>query len=105
MAFSKVDATHAEIGDTKANNVHSETTETLRILRICKISTVIKTHIKTEILQQNIPVATYLPEGPGFQESAITEESEDINAKTAGFLKISSEILKRPMCVYQPVMM
>ena len=53
MAYSKADATYAEIGDTKAISVHSEIMEILRTGKICKIhkiQTILQMHIKTKIL-------------------------------------------------------
>ena len=92
MANLKVDALYAEIGDTKVISVQPETTRTLKMDKLRKMSqlrtipqTQIKTRHQTKILRQTIRTTTYLPEGLGFKENAITAESGDIREKTVGF--------------------
>ena len=111
MAYLITDAKYAEIGDTKAINVHSETMETLRMDKLHKIRLLqiilqiqIATQIQSLILQETIPTTTYLPEDQDFKESAITAESADMGEMIAGFLEIiNSEMLREPtyVCQYQ----
>ena len=92
MAYLKGDATCAEIGGTKAISVHTETIETLRMDKLCKIHLLqiiqqkqIAMQIQTLILRNIIPTTTYLQEDQDFKENAITVESRDIGEKIAGF--------------------
>ena len=109
MAFVKADTMYVEIGGTKVISVHSETMETPRMGKVCKIhkiQTILRMHMETKMLQTNlrqiIPTTTYLAEDQNFKESSITAESGNIEEKSAGFLKtISSETLKEPTYVCQ----
>ena len=92
MVNLKVDAMYAEIGDIKVISVNPETTKILKADKLRKISqlhTILQTQIKsrtqTKILRQTIQINTYLPEGLGFQENAITAESGNIGEKIVGF--------------------